>query len=250
MDNEKLTSSSPSIVASKKSFKSILIQKLNTIRKDPKMSLVYLIMGPKKFKKFNQKHSCLHFDFPKNSLEELMIENSSIHEHLNTLYMLTVEFNLKNIVELGTQFGNSTIALLYAAKEIEGKVTTIDVDPCVFARKKITDLNLNSLCTFIQSDDTLIEWSEPIDHIFIDSNHSYEHVTKQLKKYEPFLQKNGIITLHDIVMQEFDSNGNPVEKTTKINSVMRAISDYIKDRDDLKFYKYFNCNGLGIIRKH
>ena len=50
MDNEKLTSSSPSIVASKKSFKSILIQKLNTIRKDPKMSLVYLILGPKNLK--------------------------------------------------------------------------------------------------------------------------------------------------------------------------------------------------------
>lgn len=31
---------------------------------------------------------------------------------------------------------------------------------------------------------------------------------------------------------------------------MRSISDYIKDRDDVKFYKYFNCNGLGIIRKH
>lgn len=250
MYNEKLTSSSPTTVTSKKSFKSILIQKLKIIKNDPKMSLVYVILGPKKFKKFNQKHSCLHFDFPNNTLEELMIQDSSIHEHLNTLYMLTVEFDLKNIVELGTQFGNSTLALLYAAKEIDGNVTTIDVDPCVSARKKIDDLNLNSLCTFIQSDDTTIKWSKPIDHLFIDSNHSYEHVTKQLKKYEPFLQKNGIITLHDIVMQEFDSKGNPIEKTSKINSVMKAISDYIEDRDDLKFYKYFNCNGLGIIRKH
>ena len=64
-----------------------------------------------------------------------MIKNISIREHLNALYMLTIEFNLQNILELGTQFGNSTIALLYAAKEINGKVTTVDVDPCKYAKK-------------------------------------------------------------------------------------------------------------------
>lgn len=250
MNNKKLTESSPTIIESKKSLKSLLIQKLKIIKNDPKMSLVYLILGSSRFKKFNHKHSCLYFDLYETELEKLMIQPSSIHEHLNTLYMLTVEFNLKNILELGTQFGNSTIALLYAAKEINGTVTTIDVDPCIYARKKIHDLKLDSLCNFIQYDDTLIEWSAPIDHLFIDSNHSYEHVTKQLKKYEPFLRKGGLITLHDIVMQEFDPNGTPTKKTSTTNSVMKAILDFINNRDDLKFYKYFNCNGLGIIRKH
>lgn len=249
MDEKKLTKSSPSVVESKPSFKSYLIQKLKIIKNDPRMSIVRIILGPVRFKKLNHKHSCLYYDNPNDELEKLMSQPSSIHEHLNTLYMLTVEFNLKNIVELGTQFGNSTIALLYAAKEIEGKVTTIDVDPCKFAREKILKLGLDSKCNFIQSDDTELEWSEPIDHLFIDSNHSYEHVSKQLKKYEPFLKKGGIITLHDIVMHEFDSEGNPTEKTSTTNSVMKAILDFINNRDDLKFYKYFNCNGLGIIRK-
>lgn len=190
------------------------------------------------------------YDSANTELEKLMIQPSSMHEHLNTLYMLTVEFDLKNILELGTQFGNSTIALLEAVKEINGKVTTVDVDPCEYARKKIKELKLDHICNFIQSDDTKIDWSETIDHLFIDSNHSYDHVTKQLKKYEPYVRKGGLITLHDIVMHQFDSEGNPIGKLHKKNSVMNAIVDFIGERKDLKFYKYFNCNGLGIIRKH
>lgn len=248
MNTDKLTSSSPTVVESKQSSR--LLRKLKIIAKDPKSCLVYVILGSEQFKKLNHKHSCLFYDSANTELEKLMIQPSSIHEHLNTLYMLTVEFDLKNILELGTQYGNSTIALLDAAKEINGKVTTVDIDPCKHARAKIKELKLDHLCNFIQSDDTEIDWSEPIDHLFIDSNHSYDHVTKQLKKYEPYVRKGGLITLHDIVMQEFDSEGNPIEKTTQKNSVMKAIIDFIGKRDDLKFYKYFNCNGLGIIRKH
>lgn len=216
----------------------------------PKTALVHWLIGSKQFEKLRKNHSCDFYDFPRTELEKLMTVDSSMHEHLNTLYMLTIEFNLQNILELGTQFGNSTIALLYAAKEIHGKVTTVDIDPCKYARKRIKELDLDGFCNFIQYDDTQIEWSDPIDHLFIDSNHSYSHITRQLVKYEPYLRKGGIITLHDIVMHEFDSKGNPIGKTSNKNSVMNAIEDYIVKRNDLKFYKYFNCNGLGIIRKH
>lgn len=242
-----LTSSSPSIFESKKSGKDF--SKFLTKIKHPKTALVYWLIGSKQFEKLRKNHSCNFCNFPKTEIEKLMTEDSSIHEHLNTLYMLTIEFNLKNILELGTQFGNSTIVLLYAAKKINGNVTTVDVDPCKFAKKRIQELELDDFCNFIQSDDTKIEWTEPIDHLFIDSNHSYQHVTKQLEKYEPHVRKGGIITLHDIVMHEFSSDGEPVEKTLEKNSVMRAIENYIKNRKDLRFYKYFNCNGLGIIRK-
>ena len=245
MDN--LTSSSPSIFEFRNPEKDF--SKFSTKIKHPKTALVYWLIGSKQFEKLRKNHSCEFYNSPKTELEKLMIKDSSIHEHLNTLFMLTIEFNLKNILELGTQFGNSTIALLSAAREINGKVTTVDVDTCKFARKRIKELELDSFCNFIVSDDTMIEWSDPIDHLFIDSNHSYSHVTKQLTKYEPYVNKGGIITLHDIVMHEFDLEGNPTKKTSGKNSVTRAIEDYIEDRDDLRFYKYFNCNGLGIIRK-
>lgn len=51
-------------------------------------------------------------------------------------------------------------------------------------------------------------------------------------------------------MHEFDSEGNPIGKISGKNSVLRAVENFIEGRNDLKLYKYFNCNGLGIIRKY
>jgi len=48
---------------------------------------------------------------------------------------------IKNILELGTS--ESTIALLSAAKELNGKVTSVDIDPCYKAKDMIKKLNLN-----------------------------------------------------------------------------------------------------------
>lgn len=241
-----LTGSSPSII---KKNQHTTISKIKYAIKNPKLALTYAIFGKDKFYKLINEHSCLYYNEPENYLEKLMIQKSAIHEHLTTLYMLTIEFNLKNILELGTQYGTSTIALLLAARENNGRVTTIDIDPCIDARNAIKKLNLDDICKFIQNDDLNVEWNESIDHLFIDSNHSYNHVFNQLSKYEPYVRSGGLITLHDIVMHEFNSEGNPLHKIEGTNSVLRAIKKYIENRNDLKLYKYFNCNGLAIIRK-
>jgi len=163
-----------------------------------------------------------------------MIKPTDIHEHLATLFMLTVELNLKTIVELGTGPGESTIALLYAAKQIGGKVNSIDTDPCLEAKEKIKALGLQEYWTFIQGDDLKVEWNKPIDHLFIDTSHTFNQTIRELEKYEPYVNYGGIITIHDIV-------GYP--------EVLQAINSYIKDRTDLRLYKYFNNWGLGIIFK-
>ncbi len=53
-----------------------------------------------------------------------------IAEHLATLSLLVTEFRLKNVVELGVRTGVSTLALLDAAHLIEGRVLSVDVEPC------------------------------------------------------------------------------------------------------------------------
>jgi hypothetical protein len=78
-----------------------------------------------------------------------------------------------------------------------------------------------------------VDWNEGIDHLYIDGKHTYQQVFSELKKFEPFVRKGGIITLHDFV--EFD--------------VRNAIYDFLKDRNDLKLYKYYNNNGLAVIFK-
>lgn len=163
-----------------------------------------------------------------------MIQPTDIHEHLQTLYMLTVELNLNNILELGTRTGESTIALLLAAKELGGKMTSVDIDPCNEAKEKVRKLGLDPYWNFIQGDDLKLSWKEQIDHLFIDTSHTYEHTMLEFKKFEPFVRKGGLITLHDIVSHP---------------PVLSAINDFISERNDIRFYKFFHNNGLGILRK-
>lgn len=212
-----------------------IFSKIKSGLKNPDKILV-LLLGGKRFYLFKNlnNHSCFSIKNPALPLETHMIQPTDIHEHLQTIYMLTVELNLKNILELGTRTGESTIALLSAAKKLNGKVTSVDIDPCYPAKEMIKKLSLDSNWEFIQINDLDLKWESPIDHLFIDSSHTYEHTIKEFEKFEPFVRKGGLITLHDII---------------SCPPILNAINDYIANRDDLRLYKFFHNNGLGIIRK-
>ena len=222
--------------------------------KNPQKVLQYLVLGEKNFSKFKNMQTMeerlrvtitdelkkslsdelISIVHPSNALEFRMTQYSDISEHLSTLYILTIEFNLKQILELGTRTGESTIALLQAAHEIGGFVTSIDVNPCLEAKKTIKALNFDKQWNFIQMDDLKVDWNKEVDHLFIDTSHTFEHTLSELKKYEPLVRPGGVITLHDIVTYP---------------EVLLAIEEYVKNRADLRFYKYFNNNGLGILMK-
>ncbi len=213
-----------------------IISKLKNGLKDPKKGLEYIILGDKNFNTLQNisNHSCFSIKKTQTPLESQMIQPTDIHEHLQTLHMLTIELNLKNILELGTRTGESTVAFLLAVRELNGKVTSVDVDPCEEAKKNVKKLGIDSFWNFIQQDDLTLDWNDEIDHLFIDTSHTYDHTISEFKKFEPYVKKGGLITLHDIV---------------SCPPVLDAISDYILDRNDLRFYKFFHNNGLGVIRK-
>jgi predicted O-methyltransferase YrrM len=212
------------------------ISKIKSGLRDPKKGLEYLLLGEKNYNTLHNlsTHSCFTIQNTESPLESHMIQPTDIHEHLQTLYMLTVELNLNNILELGTRTGESTIALLLAAKELGGKMTSVDIDPCNEAKEKVRKLGLDPYWNFIQGDDLKLSWKEQIDHLFIDTSHTYEHTMLEFKKFEPFVRKGGLITLHDIVSHP---------------PVLSAINDFISERNDIRFYKFFHNNGLGILRK-
>ena len=170
---------------------------------------------------------------------------SDMKEHLVTLYMLTVELNLKRVLELGTRTGFSTLALLYAVDQTDGSVTSIDIDSCPGAFDNIATAGFKTnRWTFIKQDDLTVDWKDPIDHLFIDTVHTYDHTLKELQKYEPYVVNGGIITLHDInsTLHEIKSNG-------EYTGAKGAIDYYMINREDLHYYEYQNCYGLGVIFK-
>jgi predicted O-methyltransferase YrrM len=99
---------------------------------------------------------------------------------------------------------------------------------------RVDSLGLSEWWRFIKGDDLEAEWNQVIDHLFIDTSHTYDHTLKELQKFEPWVRTGGIITLHDIVA---------------FPGVLRAVNDYLGERKDLQLYKYFHNNGLAVIFK-
>lgn len=193
--------------------------------KEYRYTVVKKVLDPEKLKRNR---------IPKTVVEKLMITPTDIHEHLVTLHLLAIELNCKTIVELGTKLGESTIALLEAAKKIGGKVYSIDIAPCLQAKSRVRSYGLGDYWTFIQGDDLKVKWDKPIDLLFIDTSHTYNHTLNELRKYEPHVRNGGVIVMHD---------------TVTYLEVLQAINKYLINRTDLRLYTYFNNNGLAIIFK-
>lgn len=217
-----------------------LWSKLKTGLRHPREALVYLALGPQRYHLTSAENLLVEAERmernvrPNNLLESYMVKPTDIHEHLATLYMLSIELNLRTILELGVRGGESTITLLESAKQIKGKVYSIDIDPCLEAKAIIQTYRLQKYWTFIQGDDLKVKWDKPIDHLFIDTTHTFDGTLKELKKYEPYVRNGGVITMHDIISHP---------------EVLHAINIYMEGREDLRIYKFFNNFGLAVIFK-
>ncbi len=160
-----------------------------------------------------------------------------ICEHLVTLELLVTEFRLKEIVELGTRMGSSTLALLEAANLIGGRLLSVDLDECRETQEKVARSGLEHLWRFIQSSDLDVPDSElpaNIDLLFIDTSHLYDHTVAELKKYAPRVRPGGWIVFHDYI---------------SFAGVTRAVGEFLASLSPRpRFYPYLHQNGLALIR--
>jgi predicted O-methyltransferase YrrM len=171
------------------------------------------------------------------SLESINMHDDDISEHLPILSMLVTEFQFKHIVELGTRSGNSTLTLLAAAKTSGGRVLSMDIQPCKLAQERVGSAGLGDSWTFRHIDDLSVpdsEIPEPIDLLFIDTRHTYNQLTAELKKYTPRLRPGSWIAIHDYV---------------SFPGMTRAVRDFVASRRHrVRFYPFANQNGLALIR--
>jgi predicted O-methyltransferase YrrM len=209
---------------------------LSTGIRHPKEALLYVLLGKDGYARLRNpsSHTCheakeLSLPFAAEALRD-----TDIHEHLVTLYMLTVELRLKTVVELGTRTGESTVALLFAAKECSGEVFSYDINDCPDAKRAVERYGLQGHWHFNRSDDLKVDWNGPIDHLYVDTSHTYDQTLRELQKFEPHVNHNGIITMHDPIA---------------FPAVRAAATTYMKGRDDMRLYEYTNNNGLLVIFK-
>jgi cephalosporin hydroxylase len=168
--------------------------------------------------------------FNHNDVDNLSNTNSDIQYQLTRLYDLTynIQDKEKVVVELGMRYGTSTKVLLAAVNESGGHVYSIDT--C-----QLVNFPDEKNFTFIMGNDLEIvkKWEKPINHLFIDTVHTYKQTLAELTEWGILVISGGIITLHD----------------TNQMGVMEAIKEYLKTNKDSRFNNFLESNGLGVIKK-
>lgn len=171
------------------------------------------------------------FSYP--DLKELVQEKgaaSAIRGYEFRLYDLTVGFGKrdKTVVELGTETGWSTRALLAAVNDSGGHLYSVDI------------LDFGGILkgepnwTFIlgTSLEVAKTWHRKVDHLFIDTVHTFNNTFAELRTWYPFISERGVISLHDTEYGE-DNFG-----------VKRAVEEFLRTHPELSFENDTTGHGL------
>jgi hypothetical protein len=104
------------------------------------------------------------------------------------------------IVEIGTCAGKSLISMAMARRSVIGsQVHSIDIEkhPCV--EKYIEKAGVKSWTHLIIGESTKVaqSWTKPIDLLFIDGDHRYVSVKRDILAWSKWVKVNGMMAFHD-----------------------------------------------------
>lgn len=154
------------------------------------------------------------------------------------------------IIECGTFHGGSALyyAKLFDMMDLDGEIITIDVDPMpdMPVHKRITYLVGSSTSSEIVGKvKELIEDKKKI-MVILDSDHSKEHVLKELELYHGFVTPGSYL-----VVEDSNINGHPVYSGfgqgpgpwEAMEAFLPGHPEFVPDKTKEKFLMSFNPNG-------
>jgi predicted O-methyltransferase YrrM len=118
-----------------------------------------------------------------------------VREELVDFLNLLLENDVKKMLQVGLGHWASTHFILSLLLD---HITTIEYDTGFIERyKPEMDENFEAV---MQGDSTVVhaDIDGPFDAVFIDGNHSYEYVKKDLENFLPKVKDGGIVALHDV----------------------------------------------------
>ena len=138
----------------------------------------------------------------KKPIKQLIKEVSMPKKQGEWLFKLVQHFQPKNILELGTCIGIST---LYVGLENKNrKIITLEGNPASaqIARQIFSQLTLNEIeiieGTFENTIEIALQKLQQVDFAFVDGNHRYEPTIQYFKQILPFINQNSVLIFHDI----------------------------------------------------
>lgn len=181
---------------------------------------------------------------------------SDINEHVDTLRLLASE--CASVVEIGTRTMVSTWGIFKGLSEnpsLERSYLGIDLSlppPAIFNFAKQIAEDHGISFDFLQANDMDIDMG-PTELLFIDSLHTYCHLTYELEKFSPKVSK--YIAMHDTSWGNIDDptyEGDYSEYPPQYDRTKRglwlAVEDFLKRHPEWTLYRrYENNNGFTIL---
>lgn len=119
----------------------------------------------------------------------------------NFLHAMVLMLKSKNILETGTEYGYTTLALGAACKfNGFGKVTTVDYGVCTLARERVEQYDLSDMVNCVQSnalDFAKTYDGEPFDFLFFDSDLSTRTEEYETLRLNGKVAHGAFVAFHD-----------------------------------------------------
>ena len=167
---------------------------------------------------------------------------------INFLCKFIEKNNIKNILEIGSAIGYSSIRMALVNDDI--KVTSIEKNQERYleAIKNIKKCDLEKRITLILSDALNIDLDGTYDLIFIDA--AKAQYTKFFKKYEKNLNKDGFIISDNMNFHGLVGSSTKIESKNlrQLVTKIEKYNDFLKENDKYitKFYK--TGDGIAVSR--
>jgi hypothetical protein len=181
---------------------------------------------------------------------------SDINDHLETLFLEALSVRPRVLVELGVRGGESTFVLERVARLCGAALVSIDLEDCSGA-------SAYERWTFLQQDDVEagLAWGgPPIDVLFVDTSHLYDHTRREIEAWFPHLSDRAKAFFHDTNLRRFyfRKDGTMGLAWDNERGVIRAIEEHLgasfderRDFVDLvggwMIKHHAKCNGFTVL---
>lgn len=169
---------------------------------------------------------------------------------IDFLTTFIIKYQVKNILEIGTAIGYSSIMMTLCGPSI--KVTTIERDEQRYleAIKNVKKMQLEDRITLIFNDALKTKINDKYDLIFIDAAKAQN--IKFFELFERNLNEGGFIITDNMYFHGLVNKNEKEIKSRNVRGIVRKIKDYItylKDNDNYETTIYDIGDGIAVSRK-
>jgi predicted O-methyltransferase YrrM len=159
------------------------------------------------------------------------------------------EHHIKNILEIGTAIGYSSIEFAKVSDDIKVTTIEIDIDRVITAKQNISDLALDQRITVINANALQVEIEGLYDLIFIDGPKA--QYIKFFEKFSKNLAEDGIIISDNLsfhgMVEDLSLTHN--YSTIKLVKKIRKYIDFLKNNPDFQT-EFFECgDGISVSKR-